>query len=229
LLVFDRVFSELLGSNFNPHFFRYRSWFEAFLYFLIGDGCGAALKGRYVHITVAVRGPFDSIVLAPYNCCLGPLWKQIRLLGHSSCCWWPLWKQGTYISQLLLVAPLKAKCLHITVGVGGLFTSRVFTQCSFFKAPSMNFKSKVVHISVAIGGLFESEVPAYYSFCTETLWKQSNYILKFLLGAPSIKFKSGVLTRVSGCWKPLWNKITFKLQLLLVPLWRQSTCTLQFL
>jgi len=43
LLVFDRVFSEIFGRNFNPPVFRYRSWFEAF-YWLIGDSGGAALK-----------------------------------------------------------------------------------------------------------------------------------------------------------------------------------------
>jgi len=32
------VFSELFGRNFNPQFFRYRSWFEAFLCLHIGDG-----------------------------------------------------------------------------------------------------------------------------------------------------------------------------------------------
>jgi len=46
LLVFDRVFSERFGRNFNPHFFTYRSWFEVFLYLLIGDGCGVALEGQ---------------------------------------------------------------------------------------------------------------------------------------------------------------------------------------
>ena len=44
LLLFDRVFSELFGRNYNKQFFRYRSWFETFLYLLIGDGGGARLK-----------------------------------------------------------------------------------------------------------------------------------------------------------------------------------------
>jgi len=29
---------------------------------LTGDGGGVALKGRYLHITVDVQGPFNSIV-----------------------------------------------------------------------------------------------------------------------------------------------------------------------
>jgi len=69
------------------------SWFEAFLYLLIGDGGGVALKGRCLHIAVVIGGPFfDCIVLAYYNCGLGPLWK------HSTC-----------TLQLLLVVTLKAK------------------------------------------------------------------------------------------------------------------------
>jgi len=43
-------------------FFRYKSWFEAFLYFLIGDGSGVTLKEWHLHITVVVGSPFDSTV-----------------------------------------------------------------------------------------------------------------------------------------------------------------------
>jgi len=57
----------------------------------IGGGGGIALKGWYLPITVAVGDPFDSIVLAHYNCCLGSLLKYI-----------------TCILQLLLVAALTA-------------------------------------------------------------------------------------------------------------------------
>jgi len=44
LHLFDRVFSELFGRNFNPQFFRYRSLFEAFLYLHIGEGLWIPLK-----------------------------------------------------------------------------------------------------------------------------------------------------------------------------------------
>ena len=72
----------------------YWSWFEAFLYLLIGDGGGVALKGQYLHITVVIWGLFDSKVVTHYNCCLDPLWKHITYIVdtlvlyffvHSSC------------------------------------------------------------------------------------------------------------------------------------------------
>ena len=70
--------------------FRYRSWFEAFLYFLIGDGGEVALKGRYLHITVAVGGPFDSTVA--YVHIVIAVWVPFEsiFLTHYSCCWGPL-------------------------------------------------------------------------------------------------------------------------------------------
>ena len=52
----DRAFSKLFGRNFNPQFFRCGSWFEAFIYLLIGDGGCFLLKGRYFYIKVAVWG-----------------------------------------------------------------------------------------------------------------------------------------------------------------------------
>jgi len=127
---FQNFLEDLLIHNV----FRYISWFEAFLYLPIGDGgAGVALKGRYLHVTVAVGGPFDSIVLAHYKCCLGPLWKHITCTLQYCCCWWPLWTQGTYTfkvaaggpfeSKVLThynccwTVPLKARYLHITFAV----------------------------------------------------------------------------------------------------------------
>jgi len=53
---FQNFLEEILTQNI----FGYRSWFEAFLYLLIGDGDGVALKGRYFHITVIIGAPLTA-------------------------------------------------------------------------------------------------------------------------------------------------------------------------
>jgi len=73
-------------------FFRYASWFEVFLYLLIGDGGGVPLKWRYLHITVAVGSPFESKVCINCNIAV----------------WGPL-KARNFSLQLLLGAPVKAR------------------------------------------------------------------------------------------------------------------------
>jgi len=54
-------------------------------------------------------------------------------LGH-------LWNHSTCTLQFLLVAPLKARYLHIAIVVG------------------VPFKARCLHITVAVGGPFESRV-----------------------------------------------------------------------
>jgi len=175
-------FQSFLEEILTHSFLRYRSWLEAFLCLLIGDGSGVPLKGRYVHITVAVGVTFHSIARANYNCCLC-LFESIilhiivatgghsesKVLTHYNCWWEASLKARNFALELLLWAPLKAKCLYITIGVWGLFDSIVL---------------------------------AHYSCCWWPLWKQGIYILKLLLGAP---LKAKVLKHYNCCWGPLWK------------------------
>jgi len=103
LLLFDRGFSELFERNFDPQFFTYRSWFESFLYLLIGDGGGVALQARYLHINVAAGGPLIARYLNNIIAVGGPV--ESKVLTYFSCGWGPLCKQSTY--TLVSLRPLR--------------------------------------------------------------------------------------------------------------------------
>jgi len=128
---------------------------------------GASLKARYLHITVAVGGPFDRKEITHWNCCWAPL--KARYYAHYNCCWgpceskvltydnycwWPLWKQSAYTIQFLL------------------------------GAPSMKFKIRVITHFIGCWGPFWKQITLNCSCCCRPLWKQSTCTLQFLLGVP---------------------------------------------
>ena len=129
------------------------------------------------------------------------MWGRFErtVLTHYSCCWRPLRQHSTCTLQLLFGSPLKAYYLHITVAVDGHSKRKVLTHFSgcWGLFESMEFyitiavgaplEASWLHITVAVGGPFASRVLTHCSF----------------FEAPSMKFKSRVLTHFSGCWEPL--------------------------
>jgi len=53
------------------------------------------------------------------------LWKDSSLLIHYRCCWGPLSQHSICTIQMLLVATLKARYLHIKGAAGGPFECKV--------------------------------------------------------------------------------------------------------
>jgi len=147
-----------------------------------------------LHITLAVGDPFEGIVLTHYNCCLGHLWN------HSTC-----------TLQFLLVAPLKARYLHIAIVVGarlkqGTYTLRLllgaslkveYLHINFFQGPlQRSFKAEYLHNYVVLGGPFESRLLLNCSCCWGPFWKQ----------------RTCRLVSVGGLWKQstyLWSALWY--------------------
>jgi len=77
----------------------------------------ASLKARYLNITSAVRGSFESKVLTYYNCS------------------WGLFESMKFYIIIAVGAPLKARCLHIIMAVRGPFKAEYLHITVSFRGP----------------------------------------------------------------------------------------------
>ena len=64
--LFDMVLSDLLEKNLAHNCFRYRSWFDAFLYLLTGDGGGSLWKHSTCTLQLLLRAPIYQHVVRQF-------------------------------------------------------------------------------------------------------------------------------------------------------------------
>jgi len=130
----------------------------------------APLKTRYLHITTAVEGPFESNVTYLYiTVAVEPLESKVLyalqlLLGA-------LWKpsEPTYTLHLLLWASLRRRTCSLQLLLWFLWKQNIYQCCCCWS-----------HL--------QSRVPAYYSCWWGTLWRQSTelwYSLENMIWADS--------------------------------------------
>ena len=132
----------------------------------------ASLKARYLKITIVVGGSFESKVLTYYNCC------------------WGLFESMKFYIIFVVGTPLKARCLHMIMAVGGgLSKQSTYTLQFLLGAPSMKFKCRVL---------------TRFSGCWGPLWKQSTFKLQLLLGAP---FKAKYLHSAVSVGVPFESRV----------------------
>jgi len=118
---------------------------------------GAPLKASYLHITISVGGLFESkefyirVAIHTTISCKGPFNEVLKQSTYTfQWLLWALWKHITFKLQLLLGTPLKAKCLRITLSVGGgALKERVVTcdlLCSTLYEWMISFSPKITKI-----------------------------------------------------------------------------------